>query len=59
MRNGFQQTGWFNFYDETEFEIACSQADFDLAAFEKFIAFLNSIVPINMPLPYRKDTPCF
>ncbi|MBQ4578969.1 MAG: hypothetical protein IJA84_07910, partial [Clostridia bacterium] len=46
-------------YDETEFEIACSQADFDLAAFEKFIAFLNSIVPINMPLPYRKDTACF
>ena len=49
----------FNFYDETEFEIACSQADFDLAAFEKFIAFLNSIVPINMPLPYQKDTACF
>ena len=59
LRNGFQKTGWFNFYDETEFEIACSQADFDLAAFEKFIAFLNSIVPINMPLPYRKDTACF
>lgn len=54
LRNGFQETGWYNFYDETEFEIACSEPPFHREEFEEFIDFLNAIVPIHMPRPYRK-----
>ena len=54
LRNGFQETGWYNFYDETEFEIACSELPFHREEFEEFIDFLNAIIPIHMPRPYRK-----
>ncbi len=55
LRNGFCETGWYSFYDETEFEIACSGAAFDMQEFERFIAYLNSIVPDHIPHPYRKS----
>ncbi len=55
LRNGFYETGWYSFYDETEFEIACSGADFDLQEFGKFIEYLNSIVPDHIPQPYQKN----
>ncbi len=54
LRNGFYETGWYSFYDETEFEIACSEAEFDMQEFEKFITYLNSIVPDYIPHPYQK-----
>lgn len=54
LRNGFYETGWYSFYDETEFEIACSETEFDMQEFEKFITYLNSIVPDHIPQPYQK-----
>lgn len=55
LRNGFYETGWYSFYDGTEFEIACSEAEFDMQEFENFIIYLNSIVPDHIPQPYRKN----
>ncbi len=55
LRNGFCETGWYSFYDDTEFEIACSDAQFDIAEFQKFIVYLNSIVPDHIPQPYQKN----
>lgn len=54
LRNGFFPTGWFSFYDDTEFEIACSEKVFDKAEFDKFTDYLSSIVPDFIPHPYRK-----
>lgn len=54
LRNGFFETGWYSFYDENEFEIACSEAEFDMQEFRKFIEYLNSIVPDHIPQPYQK-----
>lgn len=56
LRNGFCETGWYSFYDETEFEIACSEVDFDMQEFRKFIAYLNSIVSDHIPQPYQKKS---
>lgn len=55
LRNGFFETGWYSFYDETEFEIACSESEFDMQEFRKFIAYLNSIVSDHIPQPYQKN----
>lgn len=55
LRNGFCETGWYSFYDDTEFVIACSDAQFDIAEFQKFIVYLNSIVPDHIPKPYQKN----
>lgn len=54
LRNGFFQTGWFSSYDDTEFEIACSEKIFDKQEFDKFITYLSSIVPDFIPCLYRK-----
>lgn len=54
IRNGFLPTGWFSSYDDTEFEIACSEKKFDKAEFDKFTGYLSSIVPDFIPHPYRK-----
>lgn len=54
LRNGFNETGWYSFYDDTEFEIACSDTVFDKQAFDGFTEYLMSIVPDHIPILYRK-----
>jgi GNAT superfamily N-acetyltransferase len=54
LRNGFYETGWYSFYDDTEFTIACSEPVFDKKGFEQFTAYLSSIVPDHIPKLYRK-----
>lgn len=56
LRNGFYETGWYTFYDGTEFEIGCSGQDFDAEAFGEFIDYLGTIVSDHIPQPYRKDS---
>ena len=54
LRNGFSSSGWYSFYDETEFEIACTGGELDMTAFQGFITYLNTIVPDHIPDPYKK-----
>lgn len=54
LRNGFFETGWYSSYDDTEFEIACSEKVFDKQEFERFIIYLSSIVPDHIPYLYQK-----
>ena len=54
LRNGFYETGWYSFYDDTEFTIACSDSVFDKKGFERFIVYLSSIVHDHIPELYRK-----
>ena len=54
LRNGFYETGWYTNYDNTEFEIGCSQQDFNA---EEFIAFADDIAKVisdHIPNPFRK-----
>ena len=55
LRNGFYETGWYTYYDETEFEIACTSAAFDIGAFNEFVEYLCTMVSDHIPKPYRKD----
>ena len=55
LRNGFYSTGWYTFYDETEFEIACTSVSFDTAVFSEFVRHLSMLVSDHIPQPYRKD----
>ena len=55
LRNGFYETGWFTFYDETEFEIACTSVSFDVNTFNEFTEYLSTLVSDHIPKPYRKD----
>ncbi len=54
LRNGFYETGWYNYYDEDEFEITCSDNNFKIDEFKDFIIYLNSIIPDHIPEPYQK-----
>jgi len=54
LRNGFYETGWYSFYDDTEFTRACSEPVFDKEEFERFTAYLSSIVHDHIPKLYRK-----
>ena len=54
LRNGFYETGWYSYYDDTEFTIICSVPGFDKEGFERFTAYLSSIVPDHIPKLYRK-----
>ncbi len=54
LRNRFYETGWFTFYDETEFEIACTSTSFDIVAFNEFTEYLSTLVSDHIPKPYRK-----
>lgn len=54
-RNGFFQTGWYQFYMETEFEIACSEPDFDKPGFEALNADIHARAPEFDPHLYRRD----
>ena len=51
----FFKTGWYQFYAETEFEIACSEPEFDKAGFEALIADIHVIAPEFNPHLYRKN----
>ena len=55
LRNGFYETGWFTFYDDTEFEIACTSSSFDVYTFNEFTEYLSTLVSDHIPKPYRKD----
>lgn len=54
-RNGFFETGWYQFYMETEFEIACSDTKFDKAGFDDLIADIHAKAPEFDPHLYRKN----
>ncbi|MBR4200474.1 MAG: GNAT family N-acetyltransferase [Oscillospiraceae bacterium] len=53
IRNGFYETGWYTFYDETEFQIACSEPELDMPVFRLFLAYLNTIISDHIPQPYQ------
>ncbi len=55
LRNGFYETGWYTFYDDTEFEIGCSHPDYDPEAFDQFVDHLGTIVSDHIPKPYRRS----
>ena len=55
IRNGFYETGWYTYYDETEFAIGCSSQSFDVVMFGEFTEYLSKIVSDHIPKPYRKD----
>ena len=54
-RNGFFETGYYQFYMNTEFEIACSDTDFNKTSFEKLISEIHKIAPDFNPKLYRKN----
>ena len=54
-RNGFSETGYFTFYDDTEFEIGCAGKEFDVELFGEFTEHLSSIVSDHIPKPYKKQ----
>lgn len=53
-RNGFCETGYFTFYDDTEFEIGCAGKEFDVEMFGEFTEHLSRIVSDHIPKPYKK-----
>ncbi|MDE7137862.1 MAG: GNAT family N-acetyltransferase, partial [Ruminococcus sp.] len=53
-RNGFFETGYFQFYMETEFKIACSEPYFDKTEFEGLIAEIHAKAEDFNPQLYRK-----
>ena len=54
-RNGFCETGYFTFYDDTEFEIGCAGLEFDAEIFGEFTEHLSTIVSDHIPKPYMKN----
>ena len=54
-RNGFSETGYFTFYDDTEFEIGCAGIEFNAELFGEFTKYLSSIVSDHIPEPYKKE----
>ena len=53
-RNGFYETEYFTFYDDTEFEIGCAGMEFDVEIFGEFTEHLSMIVSDHIPKPYKK-----
>ena len=53
-RNGFYETGYFTFYDDTEFEIGCAGMEFNVELFGEFTEHLSTIVSDHIPKPYKK-----
>ena len=54
LRNGFYETGWYTHYDDTEFEIGCSQQDFDSDEFIAFSEDIARVVSDHIPNPFQK-----
>ena len=58
LRNGFYETEWYTHYDNTLFEIGCSERDFDSEEFRAFAADIAKVVSDHIPNPFRKsETP--
>ena len=55
LRNGFFETGWYTNYDDTEFEVGCSQQDFDSGEFVAFAEDISIVVSDHIPNPFRKE----
>ena len=55
-RNGFCETGYLTFYDDTEFEIGCAGLEFDADLFGEFTEHLSTIVSDHIPKPYTKPS---
>ena len=55
LRNGFFETGWYTNYDDTEFEVGCSQQDFDSGEFVAFAEDISKVVSDHIPNPFRKE----
>ena len=45
----------FDLYDDTEFEIGCAGAEFNIDDFNGFIDHLSTIIHDHIPHAYRKD----
>ena len=58
-RNGFYETGYFTFYDDTEFEIGCAGMEFNVELFGEFTENLSTIVSDHIPKPYKKRSRLF
>ena len=56
LRNGFYATGYFQYYMDTEFEITCSQPEYDRAAYERLVHAIHVQVPDYDPHHYRKPS---
>lgn len=54
-RNGFFETGYYQYYMQTEFEIACSEPVFNKSEFESLINEIHKIAPDFNPELYRKN----
>ena len=54
LRNGFFETGWYTYYDNTEFEVGCSQQEFDSKEFIAFAENIAKVVSDHIPNPFRK-----
>ena len=57
LRNGFYPTGYCQFYMDTEFEIACSDPNYDRTGYERLVAQIHASVPGFNPRHYRKGDP--
>ncbi len=55
LRNGFSETGWCSYYSGTEFEIVCTEPDFDHEAFGRLFQYLQTVAPDFRPKLYRKN----
>ena len=54
LRNGYYPTGYYQFYMNTEFEIACTQPEFNKEAFESVLAEIQTKVHGFRPHLYQK-----
>lgn len=53
-RCGFRRTGWYAYYSDTEFEIACAAQDFDPQAFIAMFDRIHAAYPDFDPKVYTK-----
>lgn len=53
-RCGLAPTGWYAYYSDTEFEIACAAPDFDPAAFRAMFDRIHAAYPDFDPKVYAK-----
>ena len=54
LKNGFNETGWFTYYDETEFEIGSSVQEFDVGGFGEFTEYLSTVLSDHIHKSYQK-----
>ncbi len=55
LRNGFAETGWYRFYDETEFEVVSCGEGFNKDEFDRFTEYLGTFVSDHIPKLYRRQ----